>query len=63
MNPTKAIIIDLSTSDEFTNLGKVFGIAVFKATADEDVPADFESFLASLDSEHTATKPARGKEN
>ena len=63
VNPTKAIIIDLSTSDELTNLGKVFGIAVFKATADEDVPADFESFLASLDSEHTATKPARGKEN
>jgi predicted RNA-binding Zn-ribbon protein involved in translation (DUF1610 family) len=51
VNPTKAIIIDLSTSGELTNLGKVFDIAVFKATADEDAPADFESYLASFDSE------------
>lgn len=61
VNPTKAIIIDLSTSEELTSLGQVFGIAVFKATTDEDVPADFDSFLRSLDSEQAATKSRRRK--
>ena len=56
VNPTKAITIDLSNSDELTNLGKVFDIAVFKTANDQDLPHDFENFLASLDSKETSKK-------
>ena len=60
VNPTRAIIIDLSTSGELTNLGKVFGIDVFKATADEGAPADFESYLAAFDVEHPRPNESEG---
>ena len=52
VNPTRAVIFDLSTSDELANLGKVYDIAVLKTSVDRAIPYNFESFLAALDSKH-----------
>ncbi len=49
VNPTKALIIDLSNLDELTPLEKVYDIKVFKTTSDHNLPNQFEEFLATLD--------------
>jgi len=49
VNPTKALIIDLSNLDELTPLGKVYDITVFKTTENHAFPNHFENFLATLD--------------
>lgn len=59
VNPTKTIIIDLSPSDELTNLGKIYGIEVFKAAGNQDSLPGFDGFLTSLDSKTNSKKPAR----
>lgn len=48
VNPTVTVIVDLSGFEELTNLGRIYGILVFKARADQNVPDGFESFLSSL---------------
>lgn len=49
VNPTKALIIDLSNLDELTQLGKVYDITVFK-TADTNNLSNFlENFQVALD--------------
>jgi hypothetical protein len=45
VNPTKAAIIDLSGSDAQDSLAKVYGITVFRTTADHTVLEGFEEFL------------------
>lgn len=47
VNPTKALIIDLSKLDELTPLEKVYDITVIKTT--DNLRKDFENFLATLD--------------
>ena len=47
VNPTRALILDLSDGDELTLLGKVYDIVVLKARVDQSIPDEFESFLAS----------------
>jgi len=49
VNPTKALIIDLSNLDELTPLGKVYDITVFKTINNHNLPNQFENFLAALD--------------
>jgi len=49
VNPTKAIIIDLSNLDELAPLEKIYNITVLKAT-DSRLLASFENFLSTLDS-------------
>lgn len=53
VNPTEALIVDLSELDEITPLGKVYGIAVFKTTSNNNLKKYFENFLATLDSTET----------
>ena len=48
VNPTEAIMIDLSNLDALASLGKVFGIVVFKTTIGQNLPDGFQSFLVSL---------------
>ena len=48
VNPTEAIMIDLSNLDALASLGKVFGIVVFKTSISQNLPDGFQSFLASL---------------
>lgn len=59
VNPAGTAIIDLSTSDELVNLGKVFGITVFKAAGNLNLAEDFENFLRSLPLEGSSEKPVR----
>jgi predicted RNA-binding Zn-ribbon protein involved in translation (DUF1610 family) len=59
VNPTGTVIIDLSGQDEITNLGKVFGITVFKAGDNQDLPEDFKSFLKSSSPREDSGKQAR----
>jgi rubrerythrin len=61
VHPTGTIVIDLSGLDEITNLGKVFGITVFKATQDQDLPEEFTSFLRLFSSIQGSGKPVRRK--
>jgi len=49
VNPTKALIIDLSNLDELTPLGKVYDITVFKTINNHNLQNHFENFLAVLD--------------
>lgn len=56
VNPTRAVIVDLSGGDELANLGKVYDIAVLKTGVDRAVPYNFESFLAALESKKVAGK-------
>jgi predicted Zn-ribbon and HTH transcriptional regulator len=55
VNPTKALIIDLSKLDELTLLEKVYDITVFKTT--DNLKKNFENFLATLDSTLTQKTP------
>lgn len=50
VNPTGTAILDLSASEEINNLGKVFGINVFKGTDNQNLPEDFKNFVRSLSS-------------
>jgi len=50
VNPTGTAILDLSTSEEITNLGKVFGITVFKASDSPNLSENFRIFVRSLSS-------------
>ena len=50
VNPTRAAIIDLSGSDVQTNLGKVYGVTVFKITPDHAAVDGFEKFVATFGS-------------
>ena len=50
VNPTDAVIMDLSASDELPRLGKVYDIVVFKIAANQAVPNDFEKFLGMFES-------------
>ncbi len=59
VNPSEAAIINMSTSDEIANLGKVFGITVFKATDNQNVPEDFITFLRSLPLEESSVRPTK----
>jgi hypothetical protein len=56
VNPTRAVIVDLSTGDELANLGKVYDIAVLKTSVDRAVPYNLESLLAELDSKGGSAK-------
>lgn len=47
VNPTKALILDLSILDELSQLEAVYGIPVFK-TIDKNFKTDFENYLATL---------------
>ncbi len=58
VNPTGTIIIDLSTSEEITNLGKVFGITVFRAT-NQDLPENFKNLLELFPAKEGSGKPVR----
>jgi len=44
VNPTKALIIDLSNLDELTQLGKVYGITVFKTINTYNLSDFLENF-------------------
>jgi predicted RNA-binding Zn-ribbon protein involved in translation (DUF1610 family) len=48
VNPTKAVILDLSDGEELTLLGKIYDIVVFKARSGHGLPDGFGSFLESL---------------
>jgi len=60
VNPTRAVIVDLSTGDELANLGKVYDIAVLKTSVDRAVPYNLESLLADLDSKMVRRKSSEG---
>ncbi|MCJ2534178.1 MAG: hypothetical protein LN364_02970, partial [Candidatus Thermoplasmatota archaeon] len=47
VNPTKALLLDLSILDELSQLEAVYGIPVFK-TIDKNFKTDFENYLATL---------------
>jgi len=53
INPTGAAIIDLSKSNELTQLGKVYNITVFQATNEPDLQKHLSHFLTNLDSTET----------
>jgi hypothetical protein len=55
VNPTKALIIDLSKLEELAPLEIVYDITVFKTI--NNLKKDFESFLAALDSTLTQKTP------
>jgi hypothetical protein len=46
VNPTRALILDLSGGAELAGLGKIYGIDVVTAKADQNVPKEFEELLA-----------------
>ncbi len=46
VNPTRSLILDLSGGAELATLGKIYGIAVVIAKADQKVPKEFEELLA-----------------
>jgi len=50
VNPSVAIIVDLSGFEELAPLGRIYGIMVFKAKADQILPDGFEGFLTPLGS-------------
>ena len=60
VNPTRAVIVDLSAGDELANLGKVYGIAVLKTSVDRAVPYNLASLLAELDSKMVRRKSSEG---
>lgn len=60
VNPTRAVIVDLSNGDELANLGKVYNIAVLKTSVDRAVPYNFENLLATLDSKKTFRQSSEG---
>ncbi|MCW4005171.1 MAG: hypothetical protein NWF04_01025 [Candidatus Bathyarchaeota archaeon] len=45
VTPTKILLLDLSGGKELEGLGKIYGIDVVSATADQDVPKDVEALL------------------
>lgn len=57
VNPTSAMIVDLSASDELTSMGKVFGITVFKSESDQNLPSSFGSFVRLLGEGDIHRKP------
>jgi len=59
VNPTRTAIIDLSTSNEIANLGKVFGITVFNAPEGQGLPEDFKTFAESSPLKSTPAKSAQ----
>ena len=48
VNPTRALIIDLSNLDELTSLEKVYDITVFKTMSNYKIPDCFENFLEAF---------------
>jgi rubrerythrin len=54
VNPTRAAIIDLSGSGVQDSLGKVYGITVFKTTADHTVLEGFDEFLKPFEHKQTS---------
>jgi len=48
VNPTKALIVDLSNQDKLTPLGKVYDITVLKASDSQDLQNQLEELLATL---------------
>lgn len=54
VNPTQAVIIDLSGSDVQTSLGKAYDITVFKTAADHASVDGFEKFLAMFEPKRTS---------
>ena len=62
VNPTKALIIDLSKLDKLTPLEKVYDITVFKTTENHNLLNQLENFLDALDStENKNSKKAHTK--
>ena len=57
VNPTKALIIDLSKLEELTPLEKIYDITVFKTI--NTLKKDFENFLEALDSTLTQKTPEK----
>ena len=60
VNPTRAVIVDLSAGDELANLGKVYDITVLKTSVDRAVPYNLESLLVELDSKMVRRKSSEG---
>ncbi|MCW3999256.1 MAG: hypothetical protein NWE93_03360 [Candidatus Bathyarchaeota archaeon] len=48
VNPTKALLLDLSGGNELTVLGKIYGIDVLGAKVDQDIPDDFKVLVDAL---------------
>jgi len=46
VNPSKALLLDLSGNDELSTLGKIYGIEVISAKANQGVPGEFERLVA-----------------
>ena len=57
VNPSEALIIDLSNLDELTTLGKVYGIKVFKAANNQEIPESLERFLTTFAEPETQEEP------
>ncbi len=56
VNPTKALLLDMSGGTELAALGRIYGIDVFEvdvvdAKMDEKVPKAFEAFISDLNSD------------
>ncbi|MCX8151236.1 MAG: hypothetical protein N3D85_07025 [Candidatus Bathyarchaeota archaeon] len=49
VNPTRAILLDLSGGVELSTLGKIYGIDVISAKADQKTPAGFEEILTKIE--------------
>jgi hypothetical protein len=48
VNPSKALLLDLSCSEELNVLGKIYGIDVVSAKANQNVPAVFDKLVSEL---------------
>ena len=59
VNPTEAIIIDLSKSDELSQLGKVYNITVFKVANKYDLAKHFSLLLKDIHSTETSLSLAQ----
>jgi len=53
VNPTKALLLDLSGKNELNAIGEIYGVDVFAvgvidAKVDQGVPKDFEELVKNL---------------
>jgi hypothetical protein len=60
VNPTKALLLDLSGGNELNVLGKIYGVEVFgagviNAKVDQEVPEEFEKFIKNLTASNNQT--------
>lgn len=64
VNPTKALILDLSGGNELAVLGKIYGIDVYgigviDAKVDQEVPKEFENLIANLVNDSEEKNPEK----